>query len=423
MSQGCSNINNKPVSPITIINKQQVIKQKKKTSTQSNKRSLPTSPTTPTMPSNEITKKTKLFASPNRYSALSNTVESVDNDDPPKSPSQEPSDTTTHAPTKVSLPPPIFIKGVLNYSALLSELTELTGPNSFVCKSTSTHLKVQPENSDDYRKIIHFLNENNASFHTYQLQSEKSYRVVIRNLHPSTPTADISSAIEEIGFSTRQVTNIKHHQTKMALPMFFVDLEPDPSNKDIFNVKSILHTLVKVEEPHKRRDIPQCLNCQSYGHTRAYCSYPPRCVKCGEGHPTSVCEKTPDTPATCALCSGSHPANYKGCTVHKELQNRRRHPLTSTKLTQKPHLKHPLQCPAPSTSSPSSNLQSNTHPRSYANVTGNDTTHNQFCDNHSPKTDIDVFSKFLDELKSVINPLITLLTSVISKLLDTKQNA
>jgi hypothetical protein len=99
--------------------------------------------------------------------------------------------------------------------------------------------------------------------------------VVIRNLHPSTPTADISLAIEEIGFSTRQVTNIKHHQTKMALPMFFVDLEPDPSNKDIFNVKSILHTLVKVEEPHKRRDIPQFLNCQSYGHTRAYCSYPP----------------------------------------------------------------------------------------------------------------------------------------------------
>ncbi|KAL4120567.1 hypothetical protein QTP88_013237 [Uroleucon formosanum] len=214
---------------------------------------------------------------------------------------------------------------------------ELTGPTSFVCKSTSTHLKVQTEKSDDYRKIIHFLNENNASFHTYQLQSEKSYRVVIRNFHPSTPTADISSAIEEIGFLTRhKVTNINHHQTKMALPMFFVDLEPDPSNKDIFNIKSMLHTLVKVEEPHKRRDIPQCLNCQSYGHPRAYCSYPPRCVKCGEDHTTSLCKITPDTPATCALCSGSQPANYKRCTVHEELQNRRRHPLTSSKLTQKP---------------------------------------------------------------------------------------
>jgi len=152
--------------------------------------------------------------------------------------------------------------------------------------------------------------------------------------------------------------------------MFFFDLEPDHSNKDIFNVKSILHTLVKVEELHKRRDIPQCLNCQSYGHTRTYCFYPPRCVNCGEDHPTSVSKKTPDTRATCALCSSSHPANYKGCSVHKELQNRRRHPFTSAKLNQKPHLKQP-HCPAPLTSSLSSNLQSNTRLRSYAKVTSN----------------------------------------------------
>jgi len=115
---------------------------------------------------------------------------------------------------------------------------------------------VQSEKPEDYRKLIHFLNENNASFHTYQLQSEKFYLVVIRNLHPFTPAADISSAIKEIGLSTRQVTNIKYHQTKTALPVFFIDLEPELSNKDIFNIKSILQTIVKVEEPHKCRDIP-----------------------------------------------------------------------------------------------------------------------------------------------------------------------
>jgi len=145
------------------------------------------------------------------------------------------------------LSPHIFIKGVLNYSNLLSEFTELIGPNSFICKSTSTHLKVQAEKPDDYRKLIHFLNKEKASFHTYQLQSDKSYRVVIRNLHPTTPVADISSELEEIGFLAKQVTNIKHYQSKTALPTFFVDLEPDPSNKDIFNVKLLLHTIVKVE--------------------------------------------------------------------------------------------------------------------------------------------------------------------------------
>lgn len=196
------------------------------------------------------------------------------------------------------MPPPIFIKGVKNFSALLSELTTLIGSNSFICKATSTHLKVQAAKPDDYRTIIHFLKNNDFSFHTYQLQSDKPYRVVIRNLHPTTSVSEISTAINEMGFSTRQVTNIKHHQTKNALPMFFVDLEPDTSNKDIFNIKSLLHTIIKVEEPHKRREIPQCLNCQSYGHTRTYCSYPPRCVKCGENHPTQTCKKNSDTPAT-----------------------------------------------------------------------------------------------------------------------------
>jgi len=137
------------------------------------------------MPPNEP-KKTNLFASSNRYSALAETADN--NDVLSESLSQGKIDTTIPTLLKVSLPPPIFIKGVLNYSNLLSEFTELIGPNSFTCKSTSTHLKVQAEKPDNYRKLIHFLNKEKASFHTYQLQSDKSYRVVIRNLHPTTPS-------------------------------------------------------------------------------------------------------------------------------------------------------------------------------------------------------------------------------------------
>jgi len=132
---------------------------------------------------------------------------------------------------------------------------------------------------------------------------------VLRNLHPSTPVSEISAAIEEIGHSVRQVTNIIHHQTKIPLPLFFVDLEIEENNSDIFDVTSILYTKIKVEEPHKQRQIPQCLNCQSYGHTKSYCSYTPRCVKCGKNHLSTNCSKSRETPATCALCNANHPAN------------------------------------------------------------------------------------------------------------------
>lgn len=34
----------------------------------------------------------------------------------------------------------------------------------------------------------------------------------------------------------------------------------------------------KIEEPHSRKDLPQCHRCQGYGHTKTYCNRDPRCV-------------------------------------------------------------------------------------------------------------------------------------------------
>ncbi|VVC34676.1 Pre-C2HC domain,Zinc finger, CCHC-type [Cinara cedri] len=105
--------------------------------------------------------------------------------------------------------------------------------------------------------------------------------------------------------------------------MFFVDLEPAKKNKDIFSLTSLLHTKIKVEEPHTRKDIMQCHNCQEYGHSKKYCALSPRCVRYGKNHPSSACTKSNETPANCALCNENHPANYKGCKTYKELQNHR----------------------------------------------------------------------------------------------------
>lgn len=115
------------------------------------------------------------------------------------------------------------------------------------------------------------------------------------------------------------------------MPSFFVDLEPAEINKDIFHVTSILHTKVRIEEPHKRRETIQCQNCQKYGHSRNYCLHPPRCVRCAKFHTSSSCTKSIDQPLTCALCGGGHPANYRRCTVHKDLQKFHNNSKATTK--------------------------------------------------------------------------------------------
>lgn len=262
----------------------------------------------------EHKKNKPIFVTANRYFPLSTDVISHEPSEPH---SNNNINIEAEQPTKIKLPPPIFVRGILDFVGFRNQLIDLIGSENFIFKSSTNNLKIQTTQAEFYRKTIHFLKENNAQYHTYQPLEDKPFRVVVRNLHPSTPTVEIGIAIEEIGFSVRQVTNVIQKITKNNLPMFFVDLEPAAINTEIFSVTSLLHTKIKIEEPHKRRDILQCHNCQDYGHSKKYCSYSPRCVRCGEEHPSTHCTKTRDLPAKCALCKGDHPANYKGCQIYK----------------------------------------------------------------------------------------------------------
>jgi len=83
--------------------------------------------------------------------------------------------------TETHTPPPIFIKSSLNYNGFCNAIKTAIGSNDFTCKSNLNELKLQTFTSDGYR--IHLLKEKNVNYHTYQLQQEKPFQVVIRNLH------------------------------------------------------------------------------------------------------------------------------------------------------------------------------------------------------------------------------------------------
>lgn len=169
---------------------------------------------------------------------------------------------------KIKPHPLIFVRGLLDFATFCTSLINLVGTDNFFVKSTSKNLKIQSVNSETYRAIIKYLKESKAEYHTSQAQEDKSFRIVIRNLHPSTPTVNIGIAIQEIGFTVRYVTNVLHKTTKCKLPIFFVDLETAEINNDIFHIKSILNTKIKIEEPYKKQDIIQYINCQEYGHSK-----------------------------------------------------------------------------------------------------------------------------------------------------------
>jgi len=277
-----------------------------------NKRNLSTSstsesqnsPKTPTQPI-----KKKLLASRNRFEVFS---QQDNNDDIHHATNTTNNVSQTNVESHIKSPPPIFVKGVQDFSELCTSLIEILGVENFICKSSSDRLKIQTSTPEAYRMLIHFLKDQNAEFHTYQLQQDKPTRVVIRNLHPSTNTSLIKSELELREFEIRNVTNVLHKVHKHPLPLFFVDLEPSPQSNDIYKLTSMLHTKIKVEEPYKPKIVSQCLNCQEYGHTKSYCNYSSRCVRCGDHHQSSDCTIFRDTPPKCALCQGNHPASYRG---------------------------------------------------------------------------------------------------------------
>lgn len=219
-------------------------------------------------------------------------------------------------------PPPIFIYGVIDITKMNANLANITEQETFQCKALQNDtVKINTKNPETYRKLIQHLNDEKIVHHTYQLKENRAYRVVIRNLHYSIPTADIKQELETKGHTVRNILNIRHRVSKLPLMMFYVDLEPSSNNKEIYNIEYIGNMKITIEPPHKKKTVIQCLRCQLYGHSKAYCTRPYKCVKCGGDHKSTDCKKLKDTPATCALCGGKHTANWKGCTVYRNLQS------------------------------------------------------------------------------------------------------
>ena len=202
---------------------------------------------------------------------------------------------------------------------MVEQLAKYAQKSNIVTKSMANGaVKVNVSTVEDYRNLVSNLRKQNLVFYTYQLKSERPFKVVIRNLHQSISPDEIKDELTKEGYTVRNVANIRHWKTKIQLPLFFVDLEPNISNnKSIYDRKFLLNTRINVEALEPKVSIAQCQRCQAYGHTKTYCTLPPIGVKCGNEHLTPVCSKKPEDKPHCGLCGGDHTANYWGCLLYK----------------------------------------------------------------------------------------------------------
>lgn len=340
----------------------------------------------------------------NQFSALSSGTSS----EKPQPPTTE----VTHKP------PPIFVSDVTVLPPLLQLLDQIA-PQQYEIKALANNqVRIKPSIPEAYRAIVKSLSEKNTSFHTYKPKEERSYRVVLKNLHYSINPLDIKTEIEKLGHTITNIHNIKHRVTKLPLSMFFVDLKPAPNNKEIFQIEYLQQCKIKFEAPNPTRNIPQCTNCQRYGHTKNFCHQKSRCVKCAGLHPTTNCSrKEKSSEVRCVLCDGNHPANYKGCAIYKELQQK-----TYPSLRPKPYTPPPLIKQTLPTHSGISYAQITKQNISPPIATDKDSYLNHPLPPTQPTPPTSHLNDFL-EMKSLmtglfdqLTSLLSLLTSVLSKL-------
>ena len=262
------------------------------------------------------------FTSPNQFAELSHLPD--DNAPTPTTAPPAPTSSVQAMQPRPHTPPPIYVYNVTNYCDMVKYITAILEEEQYYCKALPNEtVKINVHSPDSYRRLIKQLQEDKIIHHTYQIREERAYRVVFRHLHHSIPPHEIQAELEALGHKVRNVLNIRHRVTKEPLPLYFVDLEPQDNNKSIYDLQLLCNMKIAVEPPRKKNHIVQCTRCQSYGHTKTYCSRPFACVKCGGKHKTTLCTKDPADPATCALCGGDHPASYKGCTIYKNIQQAR----------------------------------------------------------------------------------------------------
>lgn len=224
-------------------------------------------------------------------------------------------------------PTPMYIRG-LSYITSLGKQLDKFGIKDFDIKvlKKGQEAKLQLSSITDYRIVQSAFTKEGIPFFTFQLKSERAFRVALKGLHPDTPEDEISRELVKKGFIPRKVSNFVNRRGEKT-GIFMIDLDRSQEgtgSHPIYQLNRLMHFVVSVEEPHKRKQPVRCYNCQEFGHTSGRCHLSAVCSICSGRHTTESCTKKREDQESrkCNNCGGNHTSSWKGCGVYQEFLER-----------------------------------------------------------------------------------------------------
>lgn len=263
--------------------------------------------------------------------------------------------------------PPIIIASHKGWQSLLQELGV-----PYEAKFVGSNLHVKVTTIDNFRSLQRMLRQKGVAFHTYTPPAERELKVVLRGLPYDTPAEEIKRALHQTGTVVTNVTPLTRldrtdRSVKLPANTFLLRIKREGDWEVIWSTKKLLGVTVELAKYNPPKGLPQCYNCQRFGHSSANCNLQSRCVKCGgNNHLARDCkDRESMTAPKCCNCGGPHPASWRGCPAHLNALavQRKRNTQTTPPIARR----NPPQQTAPASGTA----------RPYAAVVANTTTYRQ----------------------------------------------
>jgi len=107
--------------------------------------------------------------------------------------------------------------------------------------------KINCSNSENYRKAINVLQNNNFSFHTYENKQSRPIRVMAKNLHYSCKPENIVKYLRNDGFKMIMAENKLSRKEKIPLNMFRLTFDNSEDIGKVCKITNILGCKVDIQ--------------------------------------------------------------------------------------------------------------------------------------------------------------------------------
>lgn len=251
----------------------------------------------------------------------------------------QPSVTSSTSTNKTKFPPfYVFEQDTLIFIKAVKDLKM-----NCTYKAYSDHTRVIPQSEEDFKTLTSFLQANKIKYYTFSLAQDRPKKLVVKHLPNYIPKDIMITQFKLQGVAVSNAFNLKNKYDEPT-SSYLIEVRKADLDK-AYTINKLFDLDITVTPfQSKKGGIPQCHNCQRFGHSSVNCNLSPRCVKCGRSHATDTCAKPKESPATCTNCHGTHPANYRGCPYYgaiKAARNERMNNRPQTQANTSPYTRMP----------------------------------------------------------------------------------